>query len=44
VAVAEQPGAPPDLHTDRAHSARVYDYILGGKDMYGGLARKPGSP
>ncbi len=23
-----------DLHTDRAHSARVYDYLLGGKDNY----------
>ena len=23
-----------DLHTDRAHSARIYDYILGGKDNY----------
>ncbi len=24
----------PDLMTDRAHSARVYDYVLGGKDNY----------
>jgi len=24
----------PDLSTDRAHSARVYDYLLGGKDNY----------
>jgi S-adenosyl methyltransferase len=23
-----------DLQTDRAHSARIYDYILGGKDNY----------
>jgi O-methyltransferase involved in polyketide biosynthesis len=23
-----------DLRTDRAHSARIYDYILGGKDNY----------
>ena len=23
-----------DLHTDRAHGARIYDYILGGKDNY----------
>src|ERR1043165_8865377 len=25
---------PVDLRTDRAHSARIYDYILGGKDNY----------
>jgi hypothetical protein len=24
----------PDLGTDRAHGARIYDYILGGKDNY----------
>lgn len=24
----------PDLRTDRAHGARIYDYILGGKDNY----------
>lgn len=23
-----------DLHTERAHGARIYDYILGGKDNY----------
>jgi len=23
-----------DLRTDRAHGARIYDYILGGKDNY----------
>jgi trans-aconitate methyltransferase len=23
-----------DLHTDRAHGARIYDYVLGGKDNY----------
>ncbi|WP_370466686.1 SAM-dependent methyltransferase [Streptacidiphilus sp. PB12-B1b] len=30
------PGPIPtvDLHTDRAHSARVYDYLLGGKDNF----------
>ena len=25
---------PADLHTDRPHPARVYDYLLGGKDNY----------
>lgn len=25
---------PPELRTDRAHGARIYDYILGGKDNY----------
>jgi hypothetical protein len=25
---------PVDLHTDRPHPARVYDYLLGGKDNY----------
>jgi hypothetical protein len=25
---------PPDLHTDRPHPARVYDYLLGGKDNF----------
>jgi hypothetical protein len=25
---------PRDLHTDRAHGARIYDYILGGMDNY----------
>lgn len=25
---------PPDLRTDQAHGARIYDYILGGKDNY----------
>jgi hypothetical protein len=23
-----------NLHTDRAHGARIYDYVLGGKDNY----------
>jgi hypothetical protein len=27
-------GVVRDLHTDRAHGARIYDYILGGKDNY----------
>jgi hypothetical protein len=27
-------GEPVDLGTDRAHGARIYDYILGGKDNY----------
>ena len=27
-------GPEVDLQTDRAHSARIYDYILGGKDNY----------
>jgi hypothetical protein len=26
---------PPEIDTSVAHSARVYDYILGGKDNYG---------
>src|ERR1044071_8168790 len=25
---------PVDLHTDRPHPARVYDYLLGGKDNF----------
>lgn len=25
---------PPELRTDRAHGARIYDYMLGGKDNY----------
>jgi trans-aconitate methyltransferase len=25
---------PPEIDTSRAHSARVYDYLLGGKDNY----------
>jgi hypothetical protein len=29
------PGSKPvDLHTDRPHPARVYDYLLGGKDNF----------
>jgi hypothetical protein len=34
--MAEQPepGARVDLHTDRPHPARVYDYLLGGKDNF----------
>lgn len=27
-------GTGTELHTDRAHGARIYDYILGGKDNY----------
>ncbi|MGH3587295.1 MAG: SAM-dependent methyltransferase, partial [Pseudonocardia sp.] len=23
-----------ELHTNRAHGARIYDYVLGGKDNY----------
>ena len=34
----QQPGAVdesvPNLHTDRPHPARVYDYLLGGKDNF----------
>jgi hypothetical protein len=30
-----EPGHPPvDLHTDQPHPARVYDYLLGGKDNF----------
>jgi S-adenosyl methyltransferase len=29
-----QTSPDPDLMTERAHSARVYDYLLGGKDNY----------
>src|SRR2546423_1894865 len=29
-----EPGEALDLHTDRAHGARIYDYVLGGKDNY----------
>jgi S-adenosyl methyltransferase len=25
---------PPDIDTSKAHSARIYDYLLGGKDNY----------
>lgn len=28
------PGGPVDIRQDRAHSARIYDYFLGGKDNY----------
>ncbi|MHA6618314.1 SAM-dependent methyltransferase [Pseudonocardia sp. DLS-67] len=28
------PGEELDLHTNRAHGARIYDYVLGGKDNY----------
>ena len=28
------PAAPSDLRTDRAHTARMYDYYLGGKDNF----------
>ena len=27
-------GSPPDIRTDIAHPARVYDYWLGGKDNF----------
>jgi hypothetical protein len=31
----DEPGHPPvDLHTDQPHPARVYDYLLGGKDNF----------
>jgi S-adenosyl methyltransferase len=31
----DEPGQPPvDLHTDQPHPARVYDYLLGGKDNF----------
>jgi hypothetical protein len=29
-----EPGNELDLHLDRAHGARIYDYVLGGKDNY----------
>jgi trans-aconitate methyltransferase len=29
-----EPGEELDLHMDRAHGARIYDYVLGGKDNY----------
>ena len=33
--MAEHPAPPPpDLRTDRPHPARVYDYLLGGKDNF----------
>jgi hypothetical protein len=35
--MTQDPGdevAPVDLHTDRPHPARVYDYLLGGKDNF----------
>jgi hypothetical protein len=25
---------PPEIDTAKAHSARIYDYFLGGKDNY----------
>jgi S-adenosyl methyltransferase len=31
---ADSERAPIDLHIDRPHPARVYDYLLGGKDNY----------
>ncbi len=30
----ESPVEPADLRTDQPHSARMYDYLLGGKDHY----------
>jgi len=33
-AVADDPPASVDLRTDEPHSARVYDYFLGGKDNF----------
>jgi len=32
--VPERPGEPPSFDTEVAHSARIYDYWLGGKDNY----------
>lgn len=32
--VPQHPSGDADLQTDRPHSARVYDYIIGGKDNY----------
>jgi S-adenosyl methyltransferase len=29
-----EPGEPPEIDTSVAHSARIYDYILGGKDNF----------
>ena len=38
-ASAEDPDwLPPEINTGVAHSARVYDYLLGGKDNF---ARRP---
>src|SRR5262245_29635948 len=31
---ADEGGTPIDLQTDRPHPARVYDYLLGGKDNF----------
>jgi hypothetical protein len=31
---ARPDGIPPDIDTGTAHSARIYDYILGGKDNF----------
>jgi hypothetical protein len=33
-AMAENAGLPVNLNTDRPHPARVYDYLLGGKDNF----------
>jgi hypothetical protein len=33
-AFVNDPGGVTGLHTDRAHGARIYDYVLGGKDNY----------
>jgi hypothetical protein len=30
----EPDGEPPKIDTSVAHSARIYDYILGGKDNF----------
>lgn len=35
---------PPQIDTSTAHAARVYDYILGGKDNYLPARRRPGRP
>lgn len=32
--LVEGPRATVDLRTDVAHSARIYDYFLGGKDNF----------
>jgi SAM-dependent methyltransferase len=34
VGESSESGTEVDLHTGRAHGARIYDYVLGGKDNY----------
>jgi S-adenosyl methyltransferase len=31
---ADMPGLPPEIDTSRPHSARIYDYFLGGKNHF----------